>query len=142
MWLLGLVPMFRKHGKALVVVSLLVGVFAAGWKANGWRLEEAWQEERARRAEAVATAIAERETLIRAEWDARLVIVKQQRNDLLDTTLQIREERDALKAEIDSAALIKPELVVCDVTGEVENEPQNPFSDGFVDLWNRGLRND
>lgn len=138
-WLIGLIPkllpFLKSKGSMIIGAALLAGI--AGWTVNGWRLDSKYESERADRAAAVATAMKEQRMLMVANMKAQRRAFDAINSTLAQNIDTAHAVNTALRAEIDTQPLTK--TVTCDVTGNPNDqmELQNPFSERFVDIWNR-----
>lgn len=135
-FLLSLLPALRKHWKLLAGAAAILAVFFAGWYVNGVRWENRMMDAREKRTQAVLDAVQEARDEMVDRFKLQVALRDRHADVLTADLAAIREENTALAAEIESAGLIKPELITCDITGDKIDEPPNPFSDNFVDLWN------
>ena len=139
-WLITLVPKvlpFLKSKASLIIGAALVAGMA-GWTVNGWRLDSKYESERADRQAAVATALATQQRKMVEKMKAQRRAFDAINSTLAQNIDTVHARNSALRAEIDTQPLTK--TVTCDVTGDDTNdqmELQNPFSERFVDIWNR-----
>lgn len=125
--------MLLKYWKFAAYGAVIAALFTAGWQTNGWRLESAWEHEKAERAKAVAEAVIERNNHWRAVQAAQRAKTKFISDALTATLDSIRIRNEEMSTRLSTASLIKPEVItLCEIN---DNEIVNPIGNDFVALW-------
>ena len=123
---------------AAVGTTAILIAFGIGWTVNGWRLTSKIDAMRATQAEAVAAAIAARESELADRFRAQLEAAQEREAALGSDLAAVRDRLDALRIRADAGPLVRTEFI------EGDCRDTSPFSSRFVDMWNApvGVRDD